>query len=47
MYNKDETNLRKNYQIIHINPTVQFRDKQPTHSKDKLTFCINATLKLQ
>lgn len=44
MYNKDETNARRKQQIIHINPTVQRRDKQPTHSKHKLTFCLNATV---
>ena len=38
MKNKDETNPRRKQQIIHINPTVQCRDKHPIHSKHKLTF---------
>lgn len=44
MHNKDETNPRRKQQIFHISPTVQCRDKQPTHSKHKLTFCLNATV---
>ena len=44
MHNKDETNPRRKQQIIHINPTVQCRDKQPIHSAQAHFLPNNATV---